>query len=267
MRKGYILVIMLYMIIFAAISPTAAQTVWRGNRQFVVVSTSRYVVFNVSNITINFPVNARDINVTLYATVGVLDSPRILKVKTFLCGPHSKRAFFVISPQGSKDIILNFTISYGHLDHWNVVLCENDMCSRPLKIGFVLKNVTLTGTTVYIDHVYAVLESDSANLSLLVPEKNLAYMVVAFTEDGKRGVENYTFVPNANGKEFNVSLGSTNSANSRSYVGAGLLLTWILLLILLPTIAFLFSDGPLNEKGRTAVFSLMGAMLGILGLI
>ncbi len=241
-----------------------AETVWRGSNQFAVVSTSKYVVFNISNVTIiNFPKNAQDIDIAIYATVGVLNSSHILKVKTFLCGPHSKRAFFVISPQGSRDIILNSTISYGHLNHWNVVLCENDMCSRPLEIGFILKNVTLTGTTVYIDHAYAVLESNSANMSLLVPEKNLAYLVVTFTENGKRVVKNFTFVSNTNGKKFNVSSGSTNSTN----VGRDLLLTWILLLILLPTIAFMFSDGLLRRKGRTAAFSLVGAILGILGLI
>ncbi|AHL22353.1 hypothetical protein [Thermococcus nautili] len=259
-----ILAIILAFIIVGSISHSYAnaETVWRSNNQFAVVSTSKYVVFNISNVTIiNFPKNAQDIDIAIYATVGVLNSSHILKVEAVLYEPHSKRAFFVISPQGSRDIILNSTISYGHLNHWNVVLCENDMCSRPLEIGFILKNVTLTGTTVYIDYAYAVLVSNSANMSLLVPEKNPVHLVVAFTEDGKRVVKNYTFIPNENGEEFNVSSGSTNSTNSRSYVGAGLLLTWILLLILLPTIAFLFSDSLLNEKGRTALFSFGGVFV------
>ncbi|CAI1493596.1 exported protein of unknown function [Thermococcus nautili] len=96
-----ILAIILAFIIVGSISHSYAnaETVWRSNNQFAVVSTSKYVVFNISNVTIiNFPKNAQDIDIAIYATVGVLNSSHILKVEAVLYEPHSKRAFFCYFP-------------------------------------------------------------------------------------------------------------------------------------------------------------------------
>ncbi|WP_297521035.1 hypothetical protein [Thermococcus sp.] len=232
-------------------SLVSAQTVWRDGEQFQVVSSNQVVLFNISNVPIPIPMDAKDINVTIHARFRLLRAPDIVNIRAFVCGV-SNNVVFTLSSSGSKRIILNAHMKPNKLSNWNVTICPEDICSNVLDVNITLVNVSPVDGSIKISNAYVILSNRSSSLEVLIPTRDFIGVTVVYRR------ENITF----RNEVKNVS-SQNPPQNNNSTPWAGIIGVGILLAILIPTVAFLFSEGDQEERGRVAWQSLLGVSIVI----
>ena len=229
-------------------SLVSAQTVWRDGEQFQVVSSNQVVLFNISNVPIPIPMDAKDINVTIHARFRLLRAPDIVNIRAFVCGV-SNNVVFTLSSSGSKRIILNAHMKPNKLSNWNVTICPEDICSNVLDVNITLVNVSPIEGFVNITNAYVVLSNFSTPLKALIPASNKVLIIAKYRDANTGKIHN------------NTTTATSSSQPKPNFLRPGIIMTWILLLILIPTIAFLFSGGDRRERGRVALSSIGGVFV------
>ena len=256
MKRIHVIVtlVALALIMSSFSSLISAQTVWRDGEQFKVVNSNQVVLFNISNIPISVPKDAKDINVTIHARFRLLRAPDIVNARAFVCEVNSDNVVFTLSSSGSKRVIIKAYIEPNKLSSWNVTFCPEDICSNVLDVNITLMNVSPIDGSVNIANAYVVLSNFSTPLKALIPASNKVLIIAKY-----RNVNT--------GKIHNNTTTATSSPQPKpNFLRLGTGITWILLLILIPTIAFLFSEGDRRERGRVAGWSSVGVLFGLLGL-
>ncbi len=253
MKRVHVIVVILValtLIMPSFSSLVSAQTVWRDGEQFKVVNSNQIVLFNISNVPITVPKDAKDINVTIHARFRLLHAPDIVNVSAFVCEVNSDNVVFAISSSGSNRAILNTHMEPNRVSSWDVAFCPDDICSNVLDVNITLMNVSPIDGSVNIANAYVVLSNRSSSLEALIPTRDFVRITVVYSR------ENITF----RSKVKNVSSQNSPQDNHGTF-WAGIIGVGILLVILIPTIAFLFSGGGPRERGRVAGWSLAGVSL------
>ena len=234
-------------------SLVSAQTVWRDGEQFKVVNSNQVVLFNISNVSISVPNDAKDINVTIHARFRLLRAPDIVNVRAFVCEVNSNNVVFTLSSSGSKRVILKAHMKPNQISSWNVTFCPEDICSNTLDVNLTLVNVSPIDGAIKISNAYVVLSNFSIPIKALIPASNKVLIIAKYRDANT-------------GKMLNTTTTAVSSSQPKpNFLILGTSIIGLLLLILIPTIAFLFSKGGLEEKGRIARWSLGGSL--IIGLI
>ena len=210
-------------------SLVSAQTVWRDGEQFKVVNFNQIVLFNISNVSIPIPTDAKDINVTIHARFRLLRAPDIVNVKAFVCEVNSNNVVLTLSSSGSKRMILNAHMKPNKLSNWNVTFCPEDICSNTLDVNLTLVNVSPIDGSVKISNAYVVLSNRSSSLEVLIPTRDFIGVTVVYRR------ENITF----RNEVKNVS-SQNPPQNNNSTPWAGIIGGGILLVILIGIIVFCF---------------------------
>ncbi|WP_297556068.1 hypothetical protein [Thermococcus sp.] len=254
MKRVHVIVVILVtltLMILSFSSLVSAQTVWRDGEQFKVVNSNQVVLFNISNVPISVPKDAKDINVTIHARFRLLRAPDIVNVSAFVCEVNSDNVVFTLSSSGSKRAILKAHMKPNKLSNWNVTFCPGDICSNVLNINITLVNVSPIDGAVKISNAYVVLSNRSSSLEVLIPTRDFVGVTVVYRR------ENITF----RSEVENVS--SQNlPQNNNSTPWAGIIGVGILLVILIPTVAFLFSNNK-QEYYQSSGGSFIGVLVSM----
>ncbi|WP_297556138.1 hypothetical protein [Thermococcus sp.] len=235
-------------------SLVSAQTVWRDGEQFKVVNSNQVVLFNISNVSISVPNDAKDINVTIHARFRLLHAPDIVNVRAFVCKVNSNNVVFTLSSSGSKRVILKAHMEPNQISSWNVTFCPGDICSNVLDVNFTLVNVSPIDDAVKISNAYVVLSNRSSSLEVLIPTRDFVGVTVVYRR------ENITFRSEVKNISSQNPPQENNNSNS---LWAGIIGVGILLAILIPTVAFLFSEGDLEGRRRIAWRSLLASSISV----